>query len=327
MSEQSFSRELHQDGSASAQWQDWSTNCQLTVTDSEALEEAILHTKIRMTEIELACSRFRSDSELMLIQGRQAEGVQISALLAELVSAALLVARWTEGAVDPTMGKELRVLGYDRDFTEVKAPSSAQPIFSTRVLREREPRWEEIVLHGTELQVPSGIELDLGASAKAFAADLIAAELHDQLGCGVLVSLGGDLRVMGAAPELGWQIAVQDLPGDPSQQVSLNSGAVATSSTQKRRWAHQGQQVHHILDPRWGLPAKTPWRSASVAANSCLRANAFSTAALVKGEAALTWLAQKSISARLVDESYRVHLVTAWPERSAETATEVAARG
>ena len=103
--------------------------------------------------------------------------------------------------------------------------------------------------------MPAGTQLDLGATAKAGAADRCARLVHETLGTGVLVSLGGDIATAGEGPEGGWQVTVQDLPDDAPQQISLTDGAaVATSSTAKRIWDQAGHRRHHLVDPRTGLP-------------------------------------------------------------------------
>lgn len=107
---------------------------------------------------------------------------------------------------------------------------------------------------------------------------------------------------------------VQDLPGDPEQQVTLEAGqAMATSSTQKRRWTLNGVEMHHILDPRFGLPVEPVWRSLTVAASSCLLANTYSTAGIVRGFAAVRWLENLGVAGRCVDQQYRVVTTGAWP--------------
>nr|BFF16384.1 hypothetical protein GCM10025699_76870 [Microbacterium flavescens] len=196
-------------------------------------------------------------------------------------------------------------------------------------------------LRGRLLTVPAGVRLDLGATAKAVAADLIAARVLTELGCGVLVSLGGDIATAGpgatarsrhrsaagtaAGPaSRAWEITVRDLPADPEAHVAIPSGhAVATSSTQKRRWVSGGRPVHHILDPRWGVPAALVWRSVSVAAPSCLVANTFSTAAVVRGLGPSRGCASTA-SPRLVDSRGRVVTTGAWPAEPAAAAPTAA---
>ena len=110
---------------------------------------------------------------------------------------------------------------------------------------------------------------------------------------------------------------VQDLPTDPWQQVTLGAGqAMATSSTQKRRWKHDSHDMHHILDPRCGLPAEPVWRSVTVAAPSCLLANAYSTAGIVRGFAAVSWFEHEGITARLMDQQGRTVATGGWPREN-----------
>jgi thiamine biosynthesis lipoprotein len=164
------------------------------------------------------------------------------------------------------------------------------------------------------------VRLDLGATAKAWAADRSAARLATALGCGVLVSLGGDIAVAGETPPGGWRVRVQDVTGrpedppvGPSAVVAIRDGGLATSSTTARRWRRGGDVLHHILDPRTGLPAPPCWRTVSVAAASCADANTASTAAIIRGRDAPGWLTSLGLPARLVDEAGNVHTVGGWP--------------
>lgn len=270
-----------------------------------------------LAEVAAACNRFDESSELSRLAGdaRLAEGVEVTPLLAELVAVALGVAAETDGSVDPTLGADLASWGYDRDFASLPAAGEAAEGGLPVSVSPREPGWRRVRLEGRALFVPAGIRLDLGASAKAFAADRIAQRVADELGTGVLISLGGDIATAGPARAGGWEITVQDLEADPAQQVFLPSGmGIATSSTQKRRWQHCGRPVQHILDPAFGTPVVPAWRSATAAATSCLRANALSTAAIVRGGSAVAWLAARGADARLVDLLGRVVRIGGWPE-------------
>ena len=155
----------------------------------------------------------------------------------------------------------------------------------------RRPATGASELTGSRLRLPAGVELDLGATAKAAAADCAAGLVHDTFGTGVLVSLGGDIATAGPAPTTGWQVHVQDRDEDPWTQVELPAGsAIATSSTVSRRWVRGGRTMHHIVDPRTGQPARPFWRSVTVAAGTCVHANAVTTASLVRGEQAVDWV-------------------------------------
>jgi thiamine biosynthesis lipoprotein len=163
--------------------------------------------------------------------------------------------------------------------------------------------------------VPAGVLLDLGATAKAIAADRCARRVHDVTGSGVLVNLGGDIATAGPSPEGGWQVLVHDDDDDPASSVSLPAGtALATSSTIRRRWRRGNKLVHHIIDPRTSRSADSVWRTVSVAAQTCLAANTVSTAAIVRGWPALDWIRALEVPARLVDGDRVVHTVGGWPQ-------------
>src|SRR5439155_21818866 len=167
------------------------------------------------------------------------------------------------------------------------------------------------------IRVPPGVELDLGATAKALAADQAALAAAEEAGAGVLVSLGGDIAVAGEPPDRGWPVRIADdhaAPLDgPGPTVSIPAGGLASSGTHVRRWTTAGGELHHIIDPRTARPAVTPWKTVSVAAASCVHANAASTAAIVLGESAVGWLEQQGLPARLAGEDGTVATVNGWP--------------
>jgi thiamine biosynthesis lipoprotein len=305
----------------SASWRALGTLVRLVVTDRHRLPEAQQMLRADLDAVDLACSRFRADSELSALASASADGRphQVSPLLAEAIAVALRAARLTDGDVDPTVGAAMSAVGYDRDFEQI--PSNGPSVTVATV-----PGWRRVRLDGRTLTMPLGTRLDLGATAKAWAADRSAARIATKLGCGVLVSLGGDVAVAGPAPDGGWRIRVQDVTGDPDDPpagpyalVAIRDGGLATSSTMARRWRRGGDLLHHILDPRTGLPAAPVWRTVSVAAGCCADANAASTAAVIRGRAAPGWLARLGLPARLVDAAGAVLTVAGWPDESEAT--------
>jgi len=297
-------------------WTLWSTSARLVVTDPTQIGLAGTLADALLADVDRAASRFRADSELQLVAGLLHQGVEVSNTLADLVRQALASAALTDGDVDPTLGYALDAVGYDRDIRLIE--DRGVPV---RAIVSRRPGWKSVSLVGNRLRVPAHLALDLGATAKAIAADWTATVISAALGCGVLLSLGGDIATAGTAPAGGWQVRVQDAPADPAATITLAGGsALATSSTQHRRWTMAGMVQHHILDPRTGRPVEPSWRSATVAATSCHRANTLSTAAIVRGEAALPWLRGLGVAARLVDATGRVTLLGGWPPEPAAQA-------
>lgn len=296
-------------GADTAQWSVWSTVARIVVTDPRQVAEATELVKAELAAVEAACSRFREDSELSAVCRAGGRKVRISIVLADLMAAALRAAAETGGAVDPTVGGALCGLGYDRDFAMLTGRPVAPAV---RVFPS--PDWRSVRLDEDklELSVPDGVLLDLGATAKAAAADRAAAQVAGVLGVGVLVALGGDIATAGPAPDGGWQVLVRDRPGDPSCTVRLPAGsALATSSTASRVWGRPGELLHHIVDPRTGRPADRVWRTVSVAAFSCLRANTLSTAAIVAGHRAPEVLG--GVPSRLVGRDLGVLRLGGWP--------------
>ena len=303
---------------ASVDWTALGTQVWLVVTDPAALAEARRGLTADLADVDAACSRFRPDSELMRLDDAAGPGpFPVSPLLAEAIGVALRAAALTGGDVDPTVGAAMVAIGYDRDFTQL--PASGPPVTLTvRAI----PGWQQVRLdeQARLLTLPRGVRLDLGATAKAWAADRSAGRLAAALGCGVLVGLGGDISVAGDPPAGGWRIRVQDVTGRPEDPpvgpaavVAIQAGGLATSSTTARRWRRGGEVLHHILDPRTGLPAPEYWRTVSVAAATCADANTASTAAIIKGPGAADWLTKSGLAARLVDPAGNVQSVNGWP--------------
>ena len=291
---------------AAADWRVWSCAARLVVTDSACLAEAQRVVRRHLGDVDRAASRFRADSELRTLPAPEAD---LSPLLADLLSAALGAAAQTGGAVDPTVGGPLADLGYDRDVVDLDLDGS-RPTARVRPT----PGWRRLRLVNRHLTWPEGVELDLGATAKARAADECARLVAERLGCGVLVGLGGDLATAGPAPAGGWQVTVRDSADDPSSRVTVPpGGALATSSTLHRTWRRGAARVHHLLDPVTARPVEPLLRTVSVAAGTCVAANTASTATIVKGAGGPAWLADLGLPARLVHRSGDVELLGGWP--------------
>jgi FAD:protein FMN transferase len=285
----------------------------LWTTDDAALADATAELVRELDAVDRACSRFRDDSELVQLNHAEGKPFAASRYLFEAVQVALRAAAATGGLVDPTIGRGLRLAGYDRTFTIIGRRDQGTVRFAPAA------GWRLVELDEDRrsIRIPSGVELDLGATAKALAADRATVAAAERTGAGILISLGGDIAIAGPAPNGGWPVRIADdhrasLDG-PGAVVSLESGGLATSSVTVRRWCVGEDELHHILDPRTGRPAQSCWQTVSVAAASCVDANTASTAAVLLGEAAPVWLAERRLPARLVGVSGDVVCVGGWP--------------
>jgi FAD:protein FMN transferase len=282
--------------------------------DHAAAREAVVRV---LADVDLAYSRFRPDSELSQIRAARGRTTTVSPLLGHAIEVALAAAARTDGAVDPTVGRAMRAIGYDADFAVV-----AQRLAPITIHFERVPGWRAVRYESwsRSLHVPLGVELDLGSTGKALASDLAAAAAREAASAtGVLVSLGGDLATAGTPPEGGWRIlAAEDSETPPDadgEVVAIDGGALATSSITVRHWrTTAGATMHHLIDPRTGAPVVGPWRTVAVVAPTCVEANALATAAIVMGDAGRSWLESTGAPARLVGTDGTVVRVGGWPD-------------
>jgi thiamine biosynthesis lipoprotein len=235
-------------------------------------------------------SRFRSDSELSRVNAAAEPALLVSPLFAEALGVALDIARATEGLVDPTLGTALENAGYDRDFACLPQDGELGPAAPSRL--------DEVRLDGTILRRPPGLRLDLNGVVKALAVDEAAATLPGE----GFVSAGGDLAGRGPV-DVG-------LPGGGA--VRLVRGGLATSGVASRRWRRGGLEQHHLIDPRTGRPARSPWQQVTVSGALCLDADAAAKAAFLLGADGPAWLDERGLAGRFVRTGGRVVENRAW---------------
>jgi FAD:protein FMN transferase len=323
---------------ATARWEALGTGVVLRVAEPLWLPRAGAILARELHAIDLACSRFRADSELSRLNAAAGgPPMPVSPLFAEALGVALRAAALTGGDVDPTVGAALvlaetetfaegerlpAAAGYERDWSLLQFAAddpTARPAPMTTLVARRRGGYRTVAFdpHRRAVRLPRGIALDLGATAKALVADRGARAIHAAAGCGVLVAIGGDIATAGSAPAKGWRIHVTDNhrsgPDAPGQTVAIADGGIATSSVAVRRWRQGGRTMHHIIDPTSGTPARGPWRTVSVAAGDCTDANIAATAALVRGALAPAWLERQGLPARLVGHDGAVLRLGSWP--------------
>lgn len=307
---------------AGAQWEALSTTVVLRLTDPLALNEARATLDDFLAHLDRCCSRFRPDSDLNAVNGARGRPIRVDPLLIEALEVALRAAALTAGEVDPTVGAALELAGYDRDWALMAGQADERALPPRLNVRTRRG-WQTVKVDsaGSMVSVPDGVHLDLGATAKAWAADRAASAIARRTGSGVLVGLGGDISTAGCPPDDGWWVHVTDDHRDglraPGQGIRIRDGGLATSSTVARRWVKGTQNMHHIIDPTTGEPARSCWRTVSVAATNATDANIASTAALIRGERAMSWLENLGLPARLVAEDGRVCTTAGWPSSAA----------
>jgi FAD:protein FMN transferase len=298
----------------------WGTRATVAMTRDGHLGEALVVLDEELRAFDRACNRFRLDSEVSVLNRWGSSGTPPSRTFLEALAAACRAAELTDGLVDPTIGGHISALGYDRDIDAVQADGAGP---APRSLG-RVPGWRCLSFDptATGFELPEGVELDFGATAKALCVDRAVATIWERTGGAVAVEIGGDLAVAGPPPPGGWHVSVRRdarRPGGPESVVTICDGAVASSGTSSRVWSRGETRLHHIIDPRTGRPAEAIWELVTVAARTCVDANTAATAAVLWGNEAPFRLGQLGLPARLARVGGEVVTVADWPaERRSE---------
>jgi len=264
-------------------------------TTQEAREiERLFHDRDRQF------SRFRESSELSRVNRARGEVLALSDGFAEMLGRALAAAAHTDGLVDPTLGDAINSAGYDRDFDELRPRSDpADP--------GPPGRWRSVRVAGRLVRRRRGLKLDLNGVVKGQTVDDALALIA---GDG-FVSAGGDYVGRGS-----FDVA---LPAGGA--IRVTHGGLATSGKSKRRWLRAGVWQHHLIDPRTGQPAETPWEEVTVSAATCLQADIAAKAAFLLGEDGPEWLDRRGLAGRFLRANGKALLNGSWQQAApADTA-------
>jgi thiamine biosynthesis lipoprotein len=152
--------------------------------------------------------------------------------------------------------------------------------------------WHRVSWNAPLLEMPAGMEIDLGGIGKEYAVDRCAEALRSRYDVPALVNFGGDLAVTGPPQRRdAWRVAVEgDAPDRADRLIDLRQGALATSGDARRFLLRGGIRYGHILDPATGWPIPDAPRTVTVAADSCTQAGMLSTLAMLQGRGAEDFL-------------------------------------
>ena len=258
----------------------------------------------RLAALEQAWSRFIPDSEVSRINRSAGKAVAVSPDTRLLVRRALAGHRFTGGRFDPTVLPAVIAAGYDRSFDSITvAPATTLGIVAG-------PEGIEVDDDEGTVRLPFDVAFDPGGIGKGLAADLVASELVELGADGVCVNVGGDLRVIGEAPDgAAWSVEVEDPRGGPPLgTVVLTDGAVATSSRARRRWTSaDGTEHHHLIEPLTGTSSSSAVLAATVVASEGWRAEVLAKVAFLDGlsqsaSSGPRWLERLGVGALVVHE-------------------------
>jgi thiamine biosynthesis lipoprotein len=269
----------------------------------------------RLSELEQRWSRFIPTSEVSRLNRADGSPVPVSPDTRRLLSCAIDGWEITYGLFDPTVLGDVERAGYDRTFEELRDRDRPSPD-ARRSWLVRGASGIEIGADTGLARLPAGVGFDPGGIGKGLAADLLVEEALAAGAAGVLIDLGGDIRVAGQppTPDAGWTIDIEDpFAGLPLGAVGLGEGAVATTSRLRRRWSIDGQPRHHLIDPRRGEPTEGDVAAVTVVAALGWQAEVLAKAAFVGGPVqGLGLVDQIGGAALLIDSAGRTTESAAW---------------
>lgn len=241
------------------------------------------------------------DSEISAINASGGEGVAVSPDTLAVLQTALAVSGETGGAFDITAYPLVRAWGFTQ--TEYRVPGAAE----IAALLERVDYGRVVLSDGTA-SVPAEMEIDLGGIAKGYTGDVLTSALREKGVESALLSLGGNIAVIGRKPDGSpWKIGIRD-PLNASETigyVQVEDANVITSGGYERCFADDAGHIWwHIIDPETGYPAENGLISATVIGRNGAQCDALSTALFVMGaDAAAAYLrSQAEVDAVLIRE-------------------------
>ena len=260
---------------------------------------------------EALLSRFRPESELSRVNRSAGTPTTVRPLLRSVLTVAVDAARATDGLFDPTLGRQMSAIGYNRSFE-----GPLRLVGGTFVRDLPAGGWRDIHIDAAtnRITIPPGTALDFGGIAKGMAVDAAASLLAEFGVEAALVNAGGDMRVA-SDDAAEWQIGFDEAK---DHAVTLAGGGIATSGVTKRRWMQDGVQRHHLIDPRTGLPSQSELRSVSVAASTCAQAEVAAKVALILGvEAGTAFLERFELPGLMTLRDDSIRATATWPAQVA----------
>lgn len=250
--------------------------------DERYAQEAMDAAFGELKRVEALLTRYRGDSEVGKVNlGAFGSPQPVSPETAQVLAASLRWAEASDGAFDPCLARamglwDLRNRNLPPDVLEVRR-YAGRGLF--KALEIGRFAGERVVLFHEE-----DMGVDLGGIGKGHGVDRAVDVLRSWGIRDGLVNVGGDLYALGVSEDGDdWSVGVRspDDPGRLATTLHMSDRGVATSGDYQQYFEHQGRRYHHLLDPRTGAPSQARVRSVTVAANTCMEADAGATTAFV----------------------------------------------
>lgn len=250
------------------------------------------------------------------------EWLSVPPQFAHVLACALEIADASDGAFDPAVGALVGLWGFGAHACNTVPDAAALAAAHAR------SGWRRIAFDAGNQRVlqPGGLQLDLSAIAKGYAADQVASHLRNAGIAGALVEVGGELVGRGRKPDgTPWRVLVEAGPEEGDHRLDarvliLDGVAVATSGDRWHHYTRDGRRYTHTIDPRSGEPVEHAPAAVSVVAGDAMHADAWATALGVLGAdaghalalrlglaARFLWRDRHGMHERMTD-AFRAHL-------------------
>jgi FAD:protein FMN transferase len=253
--------------------------------DPRKVMEGFARVEELVRQYEQRFTRFSETSELAALNRSAGKWFHASPDMVEVLTLALRYHQDTGGLYDPAILLALEQAGYNRSMDAIRAAGSIVPLVKNITAAASGFHEARLDSQTNSIRLPEGLRIDLGGIAKGWIAER-AAQALTRYARACVVDAGGDIFACGR-PEngQGWTVSLED-PFDVNHDLAvltIEPGAVATSTIMKRRWSQAGQERHHLIDPRTGKPAQSPWVSVTVIADHAAKAEVVAKTLLIGG--------------------------------------------
>jgi len=268
----------------------------------KALEEA----EQKMLELEQTWSVTEEGSEIYQVNHSNGEAVTVSEETTEVIDYALSMAEDTDGALEPTIYPILQAWGFTTGKNRVPESTEIAELLD-------QIGYQKIILTENQIQLPQGMELDLGAVGKGYAGDLVTELLKERGITSALLDIGGNIQAIGTRPDgTNWQLGIRNPFGEGTLGVlAASDKAVVTSGNYERYFVgDDGKEYGHIIDPKTGYPVENELASLTIITQEGKQGDALSTALYVKGlEGAVSyWREHPDFDLIAVTDDGEIHL-------------------
>lgn len=299
------SREEEAGDAAETRFFGMDTDISITAYGKDA-EEALEDARSKVAELERLWSVTDENSDIYAINHSQGKTVSIHRETEQILSFALGMAEQTGGALEPTIYPALTAWGFTTGGNRIPGRDELAEILE-------DVGYGKVNVSGTEVILPDGMELDLGAVGKGYAADEVANILKESGVTSALLDLGGNIQLIGTKPDGDdWKIGLRNPFGESYIGIlSISDMAVVTSGNYERYFVGEdGKQYGHILDPSTGYPAENGLVSVTIVAKEGKLCDALSTSLFVMGQegAVNYWRKNPSFDMILLTEDREIYL-------------------